>query len=178
VRVTEFVERPIGTYIIIGIFSVTASVILFLVGDSIAKVYEYEGTLIGAGFEAGGALAGFVIVFLLSLLVIGRLNQIGAKVDRLLREYTLRTRVDSFDPTDEAIVCRYRLFDTEAGGWEEWKDVSHVRAAGGLRIYVREMKPQHIIRVRLEDAQGRVWVSDDDYAYGVSPMHLKREDTT
>ena len=178
-NVLDFLERPIVSYIIMGIFSVAASVICFQIGGSIAEVYDQEGTLIGVGFKAGGALAGFVIIFLLSVRVIDKLKQITPDVvTRLLREYILRTGADSFNPTDEAIVCRYMLFDTEGEGWGEWNEISYVRAAGGLKIYVREMKPHNIIRVELEDAQGCVWVSDDDYAYGVSPMHLKRVDAT
>ena len=161
-----------------GIFSVAAAVIFFQIGGSVAEVSGQEGTLIGVGFEAGGALAGFVIIFLLSLRGIGKLKQITPEVNRLLREYILRAPVDSFGPTDETLVCRYMLFDTETGDWGKWSEISYVRAAGGLKIHVREMEHYHIIRIRLEDAQGNVWVSDDDYAYGVSPMQLKRVDAT
>ena len=177
-QVLDFLERPIVSYIIMGIFSVAASVIFFLIGGSVAEVSGQEGTLIGVGFEAGGALAGFVIIFLLSLRIIDKLKQITPEVNRLIREYILRARADSFDSTHETLVCRYMLFDTETGDWGEWNGISYVRAAGGLKIHVREMKPHHIIRIRLEDAQGNVWVSDDDYPYGVSPMHLKRVDAT
>lgn len=177
-QVLDFLERPIVSYIIMGVFSVAAAVIFFLIGGSVAEVSGQEGTLIGVGFEAGGALAGFVIIFLLSLRVIDKLKQTTPEIDRLLREYILRARADSFDPTGGTLICRYMLFDTETGDWGEWNEISYVRAAGGLKIHVREMEPHHIIRVRLKDAQRNVWVSDDDYAYGVSPMHLERVDAT
>jgi len=174
VQVGKLLERPIMIYIIMGTFSVAAAVIFFLIGGSVAEVSGQEGTLLGVGFKAGGALAGFVIIFLLSQRVINDLRKITAEERDLLREYILRPQVDSFDPTDATLVCKYRLFDTETGDWGEWKAISFTREAGGLKVYVKEMKPQHIISVRLENAQNNVWIPDDDCAYGVTPIHLKR----
>ena len=71
-QVLELLERPIVSYIIMGIFSIVAAVICFQIGGSFAKVSGQQGTPLGVGFEAGGALDGFLTIFLLSQRVIGK----------------------------------------------------------------------------------------------------------
>lgn len=177
-QVVDFLERPIVSYIVLGMFSVAAALIFFQVGGSVAEVYGQEGTLIEAGFKAGGALGGFVIILLISLRIINSLRAVMPEERRLLKEYILRVREDPLDPPGEGLTCSYRLFDQEAGKWGEWQDIDYVKQGGGLRIYVAEMNQRHIIGVRLKSERNVVWVSEDELAYGVSPIYLKREGTT
>ena len=172
-RVVNLLESPIVSYIIMGIFSSVAALIFFLIGGGVATVAGQEGTLIGVGFEAGGALAGFVIIFLLSFRVITKLRDMTPEEQRSLRDYILRVREDTFTP--RSLICRYRLFDAETGDWGQWKEISYTREGGAPKIHVAEMEQRHIIRIRLEDARNNmIWESEDDYPYGVSPVELKR----
>jgi hypothetical protein len=174
-RWMEIIERPIMSYIIMGIFSSIAAVIFFLIGGSVAAVTAEDNVLVKAGFEATGTIAGFVIIFLLSFRVLAKLKQASPTEKKLLREYVLRSESNGFDPRDTSLTCAYKLYDTESGGWSpQWKEISHVRAAGGLKIFVSEMGPSHLIRVKLEDGRNHVWEPEEDLAYGVSPIYLKR----
>ena len=172
-RTIDFLERPIVSYSIMGIFSLAAAVIFFQIGGSFAEVAGEEGTFLGLSIKAGGAIAGFVIIFFLSLKGIEKLNDMPEK-QRLLSEYILRVPAPPEGPTDSTLVCRYRLYDRESGDWGEWRKIGYVRAGHGLTISVRDIKPQHSISVRLEDAQSNLWESEEDLAYGVSPIKLRR----
>lgn len=172
-QLVVLLERPMVSYIIMGIFSSVAALIFFLIGGGVATVTGQGGTLIGVGFEAGGALAGFVIIFLLSSRVITNLRKMTPEEQRSLREYILHVREDAFIP--RGLICRYRLYDTDTGDWGEWKQISYTREAGAPKILVTEMEQRHIIRIRLEDARNNIiWESEDDCPYGVSPVDLRR----
>lgn len=173
-RGIDFLERPIIRYIIMSVFSVAAALIFFQLGGSLAEVTGQEKTFLGFSFEAGGAVAGFVIIFALSLKGIEKLAEITPKEKRLLREFILRIPAPPAGPTESALVCTYRLYDQDAGGWGEWKPIEYVREGRGLRIYVGEMEPRHIISVKLEDSQNNVWNCDEDQPYGVSPIYFSR----
>lgn len=172
-RVVNLLESPIVSYIIMGIFSSVAALIFFLIGGGVARVTGQENTLIKVGFEAGGALAGFVIIFLLSFRVITNLRKMTPEEQRSLREYVLHVREDTIDA--RGLICRYMLYDTETGDWGAWKQISYTREAGAPKIQVTEMEERHIIRIRLEDGRNNIiWESEEDYPYGVSPVDLKR----
>jgi hypothetical protein len=64
--IIDFLERPIGSNIVIFGLSLLAAVILFQFGSSAAEVTGQEGTFLGFTFKAGGALAGFIIIYVLS----------------------------------------------------------------------------------------------------------------
>jgi hypothetical protein len=174
-RWVEILERPIISYIVMGIFSSVAAVLFFNIGGSVATVTGEDNSIVKAGFEAGGAIAGFIIIFVLSLRVFENLHKLTPEEKRMLREYIIRSQQSGFNPGDHSLACKYKLYDTENGGWwPEWKDISYIRAAGGLKIIVNEMKPKHLIRIRIEDRHNQIWESEEDLAYGVSPIFLNR----
>lgn len=73
--VQEFLESPIGTYLVMGTFSLLAAGIMFLVGGSLAEVSGQEGQLLGFTFKAGGSFGGFIIVLWLSFYLMDRLKR-------------------------------------------------------------------------------------------------------
>lgn len=171
----EFVERPLGSTIVMLVLSTIAAVIFFQIGGSAARVTGQEGTVLGVGFEAGGAVAGFLLIFLFSTRQVEQQRR-ARPAERLLREYELRTppNAQALAPTDDRVACEYRLYDREDGGWGPWKSIGFVRNGSGLKITVSEMAPQHVIQVRITDgARGR-WVSVEDHPFGVSPIYLTK----
>jgi hypothetical protein len=173
-RITNFLERPIVSYIILSVFSLAAAVIFFQIGGSLAEVTGQENTILGFSFKAGGAIAGFVIILVLSLRGVEKLREITPEEKRLLREYILRLPDPPEGPTDSNVRCTYRLYDQNAGGWGDWKPIDYVREGRGFRIYVEEMQPNHIISVKIEDSQNNLWSCDEDQPYGVSPIYFSR----
>ena len=61
-RYLELLDHPITRYLVIGMFSMLAAYLFWMIGGSFAKVLT-EDSAIGVSFELGGAIAGFVSVF-------------------------------------------------------------------------------------------------------------------
>ena len=61
-----YLDHPIVRYLIISATSILASVVFFKLGGSLAEISNPGSSVIGFSFKAGGALAGFLIFFLLS----------------------------------------------------------------------------------------------------------------
>ena len=59
----KFLEMPVIKYLLIGLFSLVCSILLFMVGGSIAEVTGDTNTLTGFGYKLGGAMAGFFVIF-------------------------------------------------------------------------------------------------------------------
>jgi hypothetical protein len=68
----KYLDNPIVRYLIISGTSILASVIFFELGGSLAEISNTNDSFVGFSFKAGGALAGFLIFFLLSYRFIER----------------------------------------------------------------------------------------------------------
>jgi hypothetical protein len=64
--VQKYLDHPIIRYLIISATSILASVVFFKLGGSLAEISNTNDSVVGFSFKAGGALAGFLIFFLLS----------------------------------------------------------------------------------------------------------------
>jgi hypothetical protein len=170
-------ERPIISYAIIFFLSIVAALLFFLIGGSVAEISGQGDTFLGLSIKAGGAIAGFVIIFILSLRVIERLNKITPKDEesRLLREFILRINPRPTSSLTSSLECTYCLYDTDEGQWGNWKPVSFVRDPAGLIIFINEMGPKNILRVKLVDNQNHEWTSTDDHSFGVSAIEMKQD---
>jgi hypothetical protein len=62
----RYLDHPVVRYLIISVTSILASVVFFMLGGSLAEISNSSGSVLGFSFKAGGALAGFLIFFLLS----------------------------------------------------------------------------------------------------------------
>lgn len=62
-----YLEHPVVSYFLMGVSSIIATVIFFLIGGSYAEFSGQENTFAGITFKAGGAIAGFVIILFTSL---------------------------------------------------------------------------------------------------------------
>lgn len=164
------------SFIVMGVFSTVAAVLFFLIGGSVARVTGEESLLLQATFEAGGALAGFIIVFLLSHRAYARILEIGGSSQKQLRQYILRVPTEGYNPQDPGLECKYKLYDRELGGWDEsWKPIGFIKGGeGSLQVYVAEMSQRNTIRFLLQDSQERTWQSSEDLSFGVTPVHMDR----
>ena len=80
----RFLDHPLLVYLIIGSFSVISAYIFWSIGDSFAKVVS-DKPVVGVTFEAGGALAGFILVFWLSISIIERLHKLSPEPSPIFR---------------------------------------------------------------------------------------------
>jgi len=177
VGVLDKLERPIISYAIIFFFSIVAALLFFIMGGSVAEISGQGETFLGLSIKAGGAIAGFVIIFILSLRVIERLNKITPKVEesRLLREFILHLDPPPTGSLTSSLDCNYCLYDMDEGEWGKWRPIAFVRDPAGLKIFINEMSPKHILRVKLGDNQNHEWTSTEDHPFGVSAIDLRQD---
>ncbi len=160
----KLLEAPLVSYLAIGFFSLLAAWVMFLIGGSLATVSNQEGKLLGIGFEAGGAFAGFIIVFLLSQRTVERLRT-GQTSSQSL---TLRVPVNDQLPLEQhssvftqgqSYVCKYWLLNPQTDEEREF-DGTYTWEAGHLTVYVREVGEHDLVKIRVE-YQGEIWESEN-----------------
>ena len=71
-------DRPVTDYLVNILCSLVVAVICFKLGGSLAEVSGNEKSFLGLTFKASGALAGFIIVFLLSKKALEKLRREAA----------------------------------------------------------------------------------------------------
>ena len=153
----DILERPIVSYLIIGIFSVAAAMIFFKLGGSFAKISGQENTLLGFSFEASGALGGFFLIFWISLRALGTLR---AKAGRIHMKLHLNGKPENFERRDDTYICTYWLYNEDTGESHEFPDKKTRWEAGYLTVDIRDVGPNDLIGVRIKNAQNKVWQSD------------------
>lgn len=60
-------DHPLLSYFVICAASLICAFALFQAGGSLAELMGNEDTVLGFGFKAGGAVAGFILIFALSV---------------------------------------------------------------------------------------------------------------
>lgn len=103
----KLLDHPLVTYLVIGTFSLIAAYLLSMISGNAAKALTSD-PILGFTFELGGAIAGFVSVFVISLFGFPRLHKLS------------RTESRSNDDAEE--VSR-KIIDSEEGRWE--RDLSN-----------------------------------------------------
>lgn len=172
----DILELPMVSFIVMGIFSTIAAIIFFQISGSVASVTAEDNQLLQASIEAGGALAGFIIVFSLSHRAYSRIRELDGGSSRRLREYILRVPTNGYNPRDPGLLCQYKLYDQESGGWDqEWKRTAIIKGGEGtLKVHIAEMQEDNIVRFTLQDSQGHHWASSEDLSFGVTPVFMER----
>ena len=154
-RILQVLEHFMVQYLIVGFLGMSAALLLFEIGGSFAKVTGQENTAVGVSFEAGGAFAGFLLVFLLSASVIARLQ----RIQQLNRQFHPRIHLICKPRFSQVAQyqCRLTLYNEESGARREtpaevWWDAGH------LTITVRDAGPNDMVSVRLESGT-QIWES-------------------
>lgn len=157
-------ESPIVSYLIIGTFSLFAAGIMFLIGGSFAQVSNQAGNFLGFTFQAGGAFAGFVLVFWLSLKTVERLRQsVPATPEPLVLKVPVNDKLPLIDNRScftrgRAYRCTYIVLDMESGESRE-DEARYTWENGHLTLYVPGAAPGDMIQVRVRDGQSS-WESE------------------
>ena len=152
----KFLEHPTIRYLLIVVVSIFAAVILFKIGGSLAEVTGQEDTIVEFGFEASGAVGGFLIIFWTSPKVIAMLN----REKRIGMKLYLIGKPKSFDRSDETYTCKYWIFNEETGDKKESPSVKPRWEAGFLTIDIQHVGPDDMIAAQVKNAQKDVWECD------------------
>ncbi len=158
-------ESPLVSYLVIGSFSLLAAGLMFLIGGSLAEVSNQENTVVGISFKAGGPIAGFIIVFWVSLKVIEQLRKGFDGLATLVLKVPVNDKLPldknpSCFSRDQQYACTYGVFNTETGDSNEFQ-AEYTWEAGHLTVYVRKITPKDRIMIRVTTKQsGSTWESD------------------
>jgi hypothetical protein len=159
-------DHPVIRYLVIGLFSVGASVVLFLIGGSLAEVSGNEDTFLGLSFKASGAVGGFLITFWMSLRALDRLQPPSEPINFTVY---LTGRPQPFSPSDRPYTAVARVFNRRSGEQREF-EVQPRWELNHLTIDFRNVQADDLISARVEDAASTAW--EFDYFY---PLQITKE---
>lgn len=151
-------DHPILAYLIISCISLFCAILLFQVGGSLAEVTGNDDTLLGVGFKAGGAVAGFIIIFLLSQKAVLRLKEDQRKESSVInvRVY-LQSKSTVFNKSI-AYEAEYVIFDSDTGDSETFT-AKPFWEAGYLTVFVKGVGEKDFLSIKVKD-QVNVWQSE------------------
>lgn len=153
-RMRRLLDHPLIMYLVIGIFSVGAAYLFWIIGGNAAKVLS-NNAIAGVSFELGGAVAGFVSVFLVSLWAFKELHKLHPATRRI--KVFLIPR-DQF-PASENYTCKVWIYDSENGN-ERAVELTPRREAGHLTVDLRDLQNAETFRIELCNSQNKKWQSE------------------
>jgi hypothetical protein len=151
-------KRIISLYLITAGFSAISALIFFNIGGSLAEVTGNAD--FGFGFKAGGAIAGFLIVFWTSIKAIEKFYGLGDvnENNSKMKIYIVGTP-ENFDRQDNSYQCKYYLFNEETGEKREYN--ANFRWENGyLTIDLDQIKTDDLIAVRVANSEDKIWECD------------------
>lgn len=141
-------NRGIIPMVIIFVLSLLAAWLLYAVWGSVA-----EGDYMG--FQLGGAVAVFVVIFLL----------LRQTYTRFIRVPNVRLKL-SFDngsipnSIDEKSRCTYQIYNRTNMKRSVPREVVLLKEGGALVFYTDSANQEDLIAVQLKDHQGAIWTSE------------------
>lgn len=156
------IDRPVVDYLVIIFCSLLVALICFLLGDSLAKVSGNDANFLGFTFEAGGALAGFLIVFALSRRVLERLRrEATAARDLLAIPVSVYVETQSrFDPPATKYKCEAKLYNVNTGETRTLPMQPGLEN-GALRFDLRDVLLAEFVSAIISDDRNQQWYLED-----------------
>jgi len=156
-RFQRIFDHPITMYLVIGAFSVVAAYLFWMIGGNFGKVVSQEPAL-GVSFELGGAIAGFVSVFLVSLWAFKQLHQLPPVPSPLRKIKVFLIPRDQF-PSHDTYSCKVWVYDDEIGE-DRTIAVTPRRENGYLTVDLRDLRDNERFRIELRNSANKVWQSE------------------
>lgn len=142
----KHLNKPLIAYIIISTVSLIVSVLLFFIGDSVARFVEANEAL-GISIEAGGAIAGFLIVFHYSQRAVIKFQKM-AENDGVRIKVFLMTQDGPFERQGEKYKCKCVALNQQTGDRNEvilepfWE-------AGHLAVIIKDVMSNEFISLHI-----------------------------
>lgn len=158
-------QNVIFLYLVTAGFSTLSALIFFQLGGSLAHITGK--TDFGFGFKAGGAIAGFLIVFWISIKALEKLYGLSAlSADFSKMKIYLFGTPENFNRQDSSYKCKYFLYNEETGEKREF-DTDFRWENGYLTIDLDDVGQHDLIFVRVQNSENKVW--ECDYFHSRSP---------
>ena len=153
-------NHPIVYYLIISFISFLCAAALFKLGGSLAEVTGNEKNLIGLSFKAGGAIAGFVIIFWLSQIVIIKLYDIFQNSNTTINvKVYLICKPNSFERNDNSYEAEYIVFNEDTGESIKFT-VKPFWEAGYLTVLTKDVGDKDYLTIKIKNSKSKIWESD------------------
>jgi hypothetical protein len=152
-----YLDHPVVRYLIVAVFSTSASLLFFSLGGSLADISNNEHSYLGLSFKASGAVGGFVLLFFASIKAIERLTPRPPDPKMHVRVYLVGTPEGFL--REGAYICEGRVFDGETGDKRRFN--AELRwEMGFLTVDFHNVGRDDILGAKISDG-GRAWQLDD-----------------
>jgi len=153
-------NNPVVSYLIISLISLLCAVALFNLGGSLAEVTGNEKSLMGLSFKAGGAVAGFIIIFWLSQIVIIKLHNNFQKANPTINvKVYLSAKPNNFERNDNSYQAEYLVFNEDSGDTTIYK-VRPFWEAGFLTVLAKDLGDKDYLTIKIQNSKNKIWESD------------------
>ena len=153
----KLLDQPLVMYLVIGTFSCAAAYLFWMIGGNFAKVVSPE-TFLGVSFELGGAIAGFVSVFLVSLWAFKQLHKLSRTESPLRKIKVFLIPRDQF-PSNDTYSCEVSIYDDEEGE-DRTVHINARRENGYLTIDLRDLRDHDRFRIIVKNSAKQEWHSE------------------
>lgn len=156
--IIKIFDHPMFKFILIATFSVASAHFFWMLGGSAAKIVAEDNKSLGLGIELGGAIAGFVAVFWISLKVAERLHGLtspGAP-SRKLKIFLVPRELFA---RDDQYVCDVSIYNEDTGD-ERTQSGMPRRENGHLTIDLRDLSEGERFQIQLRNSENGRWISE------------------
>jgi len=149
-------DHPLAAYLIMFLISLIAAILLFQIGGSTAGVQgEVDETV---KFRAGGAIAGFIILFLLSYKVILRLYEDKRKEVAAINVRVYLQSTTAVFNKSLSYNAEYVIFDSDSGDSETFVTKTFWEA-GFLTVFIKGVGEKDYLTVKIKD-EDNTWQTE------------------
>ena len=157
----NLLDHPVVNYLIIIGASLGVALICFRLGGTYATVSGKQGDVFT--YQASGALAGFIIVFLFSYWVLGKLRKEAAASRgawAIPVKVYVQAEPENFDPPATKYTCEARLFNENTGERRAFQ-VTPRWEEGFLTVDLLDVSLADYVGAEITDDQNRRWYLQD-----------------
>jgi len=148
-------DHPIAAYLVIFIISLISALLLFQIEGNSAGVDGAVNDMIK--FRASGAIAGFIIIFLISYKVILNLEEKRKMTPVINVRVYLQSKSTIFDKA-LSYDAEYIIFDSDSGDSETFTTKTFWEA-GFLTIFIKGVGEKDYLTVKVKD-NANVWQTE------------------
>lgn len=148
-------NHPLTYYVTISVISLLCAVALFMLGGSLAEVTGNDESLLGFSFKAGGGVAGFIIIFMLSQNMLLKFKRSDPSIN--VKVY-LKADPVGFK-RGAAYSGEYVIFNSETGTSTVYQ-VAPFWEAGYLTVLATNIAERDFLSIKIRDVEARIWESD------------------